>query len=344
LPTIIFEPGGATSTPLPDRGVRVVAASEVVLRRDSTTTGDLRNPTLDGDSIVAEASSAGRTALVSVDLDTGQVRQLLSLLRGAAQPPRASGGRVAWIEPAPDLGTTASKLQVMDVAQGHTTVIATGSLYQLDLKDDVAVWQELRGQGWGVYAYGLTSGQRYIIADDAGLKSFPYVCNRDWSIYLRNGNPGQADSAELRAHNLATDRDISIGQVPLPKHAPGGNQHACDGNRVAWIEPARQTATGQATVAKQHIYDLATSMGRALDVPGAFAASQVQISGDTLLVGSVGYDLQRDVPFDINFAPWPAGAYARSLLVSGNRLALIFSGVSGQPQRVYTASIARNPQ
>ena len=342
-PTVALELSSSTPTPVPDRGVRLTAVREIALEQGEGTPGDLYPAGLDGDTLVAGVDTDAGHALVSIDLETGSISQLPIVSNAGIQQLKASGGKVAWIEPAPDSASSTSRLHVLDLATGLSSIVAEGDLYQVDLKDDIIAWQGLREQGWGVYALDLKSGSHYVIAEGSGIKSFPSVCNREWVVYLDTGQ-ASASSAKLRAHRLSFDQDVDLGWVPLPKYGSAGQQHACDRNRVAWIGwQSEDTPVDESQPVGLHLFELATGSVRTLDLPGVFPAAEVQISGDIVLVGSAAYDLQTDVPFEVNSAPWPPGGYTRALHVSSDRLVLLYSGMSGGPQCLYAGVIARDP-
>ncbi len=340
VPTLRLEPGAPTATPLPDRGVRIETPREVVLQWAAMPAQSIFQPVMGDGTLVATARFPDGSALVAVDLASGHVRRITQAGSAAVQPPRASGGRIAWIEPAPDLSRDVSRLRVLEPGQDQAATIAQGLLYQLDLNGDLVAWQEYRSQGWGIYGYDLRTRAEYVIADEPGGGSFPQICGRQWVAYLHAAREG--GTAELRAHDVVRDLDIMIGQVFVPNDGSTGHQHVCDGNRLAWIAVGKQQIEGQERYgAVQHLYDFATGRDRVLDMPVS-GTTMLQMKGN-LLIGIVGYDLTRDVPFDINFRP-PFLWDGRSLAVDDDQLVFVFSRPDGGPQRIYATTIQRDPQ
>ncbi len=356
---IVEPPRRPTPTPFPDRGVRVGPVREVILSRGDVTVEELYDPDLDDNTLVASARVPGGITVVAVDLETGHVQRLTRVAGRGIEGPRISGPYVAWIEAAPELGRDMRQIHVFDRTQRREFRIGHGLRFQPDLKDDLLVWQENRERRWGIYGYDLRVNQGFVVAEGPGVHSFPRVCNNEWVIYLQHeqGWPGVAD---LHAHNLTTGEDIVIGQVPFPRDAAAGHQHACDGQRVAWISvkmkqqsnqevnPTRGSSEGatlMTPVYEQHLYDLAARKDRTLNMP-AYSFASLLLDGDILIskIGyDVGYDLSRDVPFSIYPGFPPDQSTGGRLLLSNSRLVWISSTLFGVPQRLYTALIVHDP-
>lgn len=356
---IVEPPRRPTPTPLPDRGVRVGSVREVILSRGDITVEELYNPDLDGNTLAAGARVPGGITVVAVDLETGRVERLTRVAERGVESPRISGRYVAWVKAAPELGRDMRQIHVFDRTQRREFTIGHGLRFQLDLKDDLLVWQENRERSWGIYGYDLRVNQEFMVAEGPGVHSFPRVCNNEWVIYLQHeqGWPGVAD---LHAYNLTTGEDILIGQVPFPRNAAAGHQHVCDGQRVAWISvkmkqytsqevnPTRgrsETVTSTTPVYEQHLYDLAARRDWTLNIP-AYSFASLLLDGDILIskIGyDVGYDLSRDVPFSVYPGFPPDQSTGGRLLLSNNRLVWISSTLSGVPQRLFTALIVRDP-
>jgi hypothetical protein len=328
-----------TPTPLPNLGVWVGPASEVVLSGADIAIEALYNLDLDGDTLVSRANvREGGVTVVTVDLKTGQVQRLSPVAERGVEGPRIAGRYVAWVE-YPLQMNEVGQLHVFDLTQAHEFIVEQGLIHGPDLKDSLLVWQESRGNGIGIYGYNLATNQAIIIADTPAIHSFPRVCSRQWVIYLKQGLQEHWPSiVDLHAHNLLTGEDILIGQVLFPRSASVGQQHACDGQRVAWLG-AR--ATGATLTFEQHLYDLATRTDRILDLPHPGAAYHVLIEGD-FLISMVGYDLQRDVPFNVLWGLPPDQITGGQLVLSNNRLAWTAQPYGG-PQHLYTAFIIRQP-
>lgn len=351
---IVEPPRRPTPTPFPDRGVRVGPVREVIPSGGDVTVEELYNPDQDGTMLVASARVPGGITIVAIDLETGLVQRLTRVAGRGIEGPHISGHYVAWIEPAPELGRDMRQIHVLDRTQGREFTPGYGLRFQLDLKDHLLVWQEKRDRGWGIYGYDLVTGQELTVAEGPDVRSFPRACSSEWILYLQHkqGWPGVAD---LHAHNLTTGEDILIGQVPFPRDAAAGHQHACDGPRVAWMSVKREQYTGQEVepttgksetvttiipVYEQHLYDLTTREDRILDIPVQGLPSL--LLDDNILVSAVGYDLKRDVPFDL-FSHFPLDqSVGGQLTLANDRLVWTASPLGG-PQRLYTALIVRDP-
>lgn len=347
-------PQQPTPTPFPDRGVRVGPPSEVTLSGADVTIEQLYNPDLDGGTLVASARVPSGITIVAVDLETGRVQRLTRVAERGIEGPRISVPYVAWIEEAPELGRDMRRLHVFNRVQRREVTIGHGIRFQLDLKNDILVWQETRDRSWAIYGYDLRANREFVVAEGPGARSFPRVCNNEWVIYLQHEQdwPGVAD---LYAHDLATEKDVFIGQVPFPRSAAAGYQHACDGYRVAWMSVRTEQYTGQEVdpitgksetvtntipVYEQHLYDLTTREDRTLDIP-VHGLPSLQLDGD-ILISTTGYDLKRDVPFDLLSRFPPDQRVGGRMALSNERLAWT-AHPPGGPQRLYTALIVRDP-
>lgn len=351
---IVEPPRRATPTPFPDRGVRVGPAREVIPSGGDVTVEELYNPDLDGNTLVARARVPGGITIVAIDLETGLVQRLTRVAERGIEGPRISGHYVAWIEPAPELGRDMRQVHVCDRTQGREFTVGYGSRFQPDLKDDILVWQENRERSWGIYGYDLRAAQEFTVAEGPGVHSFPRACGREWVIYLQH-EQGWPSVADLRAHSLTTGGDILIGQVPFPRDAAAGHQHACDGYRVAWVSVRTEQYTGQEvdpttgkaetvtntiSVYEQHLYDLTTREDRILDIP-VHGLPFLQLGGD-ILISTIGYDLKRNVPFDLLSRLPLDQRVGGQMALSNERLAWT-AHPPGGPQRLYAAVIVRDP-
>jgi len=336
---IVEPPRRPTPTPFPDRGVRVGPVQEVILSGGDVTVEELYNPDLDGNTLVASARVPGGITVVAVDLKTGRVERLTRVAERGVEGPHISGRYVAWIEAAPELGRDMRQMHVFDRTQRREFTVGHGLRFQLDLKDDLLVWQENRERSWNIYGYDLRANQEFVIAEGPGVLSSPRVCNKEWVTYLQH-KQGWSGVADLHAHNLTTGEDILIGQVPFPRNAAAGYQHACDGSRVAWISVKSKTITNTGSVYEQHLYDLSTRKDRVLNIP-VYGLPVLQIDGD-ILISTVGYDFKRDVPFDLLPHPPLDQRIGGQIVLSNERLAWTAHS-PGSPQHLYTAMIVRNP-
>ncbi len=336
------ESPGANAAPsptdLPDRGVRIGSPNKSSISWADVSIEHLYNPALDGDLLVSDAKVPTGTAVVAINLKTGRILQLSQTRGQSVEEPHVSGRYVAWIESASGSDTTARQLHVFDLTQSQESVVGQPRLpYQLDLKNDIMVWQDYRGQGWGIYGYDLSAAREFTIAvDSTNTLSAPRICSKAWVIFLQNIQQGGGGTADLHARNLATGEDILIGQTPLTQDSMAGDQHACDGNRVAWVGVQNQASE---PIYRQHIYDLNTRSDRILDFQ-IKTLPAVRLIGDVLL-SSVGYDLAKDVPFSArpNIRPEQFRIGSATLLTR-DKVAWIVNEPDGT-QGVYTAPITR---
>jgi hypothetical protein len=337
-----IETSGANAWPsptdLPDRGVQVGSPIKPNISWADVAIEHLYNPALEGDILVSDATVSAGTAIVAINLKTGRISQLSQVKGQSVEEPHVSGRYVAWIESVSGSDTTARQLHVFDLVQSRESVVGQPRLpYQLDLKNGLMVWQDYRGQGWGIYGYDLNAAREFTIAvDSTNTHSAPRVCSQAWVIFLQNIQQGRGGTADLHARNLTTGEDILIGQTPLMPDSTAGDQHACDGNRVAWVSVQTQDA---GPIYQQHIYDLNRRSDRVLDIP-IKTLSVVLINGDVLL-SSVGYDLAKDVPFRAtpNLRPEQFRIGSAPLL-SRDSVAWIVDEPDGT-QGIYTAPITR---
>ncbi len=351
---IVEPPRQPTPTPFLDRGVRVGSAREVILSGGDVTIEQLSNLDLESNILVGSARVPGGVTIVVIDLETGRVQRLTRVAERGVEGLRISGRYVAWIEAAPELGRDMRQLHVFDRSQGREFTAGYGLRFHPDLKDDILVWQENREGSWGIYGYDLGAAREFTVAEGPGVRSFPRVCNREWAIYLQH-EQGWPRVADLRAHNLTTGEDILIGQAPFPRDAAAGHQHACDGYRVAWVSVRTEQYTGQEVdpttgkaetvtntrpVYEQHLYDLTTREDRILDIP-VHGLPFLQLDGD-ILISTIGYDLKRNVPFDLLSRLPLDQRVGGQMALSNERLAWT-AHPPGGPQRLYAAVIVRDP-
>lgn len=341
IPTIRLEPGGPTPTPMPDLGVHLDTPREIRLQREAANLLNLFDATLDvsDGSLFAVARQKDGLWLVAIDVATGGIHRLTAVVN-PPQPPRADKSIVAWIEPARELDRNMSRLQILDRVSGQLRTLVEGTLYQLDLKDNLLVWQEYREGSWGIYGYDINANTELVIAVGPEAHFFPRVCGQNRVAYLRSTLDGS--TAELRVFNTTQGFDMAVGVVVVSKESSSGYQHACDSSRLAWVGLEKRNSGGQELVVPvQRVYDFSTENEQVLDVQTSSSVN-LQLQGDTL-VGIVGYDLRRNVPFNINFKPSDISMSSGHSLVAGpNWILYMFYGAQNTPPRLYIASIIRN--
>jgi len=340
-----------TPTPLPDRGVRAGPSREIVFSGNEVAIEQLYHGDLVGDALVALAQTSNGRAIVAVDLQTGDASVLAWDEEKRIRDLHSSESDVVWTEPAPELGRDAVELHALNRGQGSASIVARGHILQLDLRDGVLAWRGIRDGAQIIEGYDLRSGRAFTVAEArSDLPLYPRVCGREWVIYLRNSSSQK--TADLYAHRLWTGDDVLIGRVPFPREAQVGEQHVCDGDRVAWIgqrteqhraEEGERTIVYPVPVYEQHLYDLSTRTDRVLDTPVRMLPIHVQLDGD-ILFSNISYDLRRDVPF----SPCASFPYEQTIggqvLVSSEQLLLI-SGIpygTNVRRRLYVAPIVRD--
>lgn len=350
LPQLVEEPITSSQLPpsLPDRGVGISVPTEVALEgaenlMSSSTAGGLFAPDLDGTLLVAKARSGSDVFLVVIDTQNGRIDYSMPIINNDSESPHIAGKYVAWAESIPNSDSNIKQVLLLDLEKGVTRTIWQGNLHQLDLKDEILIWQEYRGTSWGIYGYDLANEQELTIAQGAGIFAWPRICSRNWVIFMhypREPEPRQLDSAELRTHNLQTGETFPVGQVPLSDSPTTGRSHDCDGTRIAWASFSNNAKVDP--MAQQHIYDLQDRSERILDMPVQGWGIRVVIDGDFLL-STVGYDFNRDVSFSLWSNDIPIEQRGQ-ILLSDNRLAWIADPPAGDADfpHLYTATIIRD--
>jgi hypothetical protein len=320
----------------------------------------LYRPDVDGDILVAGATAPGGVTAVAVDLQTGQIRLLGPIVERGYMRLTVSGHYVAWVDPTPRVNADRRSLHVFDLKKGVESIIPDtgwGLRDQIDLKDNLLVWQAQNGEPDNLSLYGmdLATGRRFVVTEAPGINGFPRVCSTEWVAYLWLTELFQPDQVYLRLRNLKTGEDILLGQIAYPLGEPG-EQHACDGSHLAWISKATEQQTIQGVddlgkeyvvtqlmpVYQQRLYDLTTRAEQTLDMR-VNGGIEVMLDGDILISGA-GYDLQRGALFDYpSFSDLPitqqVGGYR---LLSDNRLVWLTGAVTGGAQRLYLTPIVRD--
>lgn len=334
--------GHPNATPLPYQGIGLGVPQQIHLAMEAIPPiASLFPVGLNGDTLIAAAIFAKesdaiseevhppRGGMVTVDMRTGRIRVLSD---GFSTQARTDGRYVVWNEEV--IGSGLLELHVYDLEQDRELVWSDRSRRQVDVSDGVVVWQEYRDGGWGIYGLNLEDGQEFAVANWSAHLAVPYISG-EWVIYLELGS----QVADLHAHNISTGEHLALGQVTSPE-VPGVGwlQHAIEsGYVVVWVDQKTHQI---------HIYDLNNRQERVLELPAHYQPYQVTLSGDVLLMllaggEQVGYDLRRDVLFNVPIVPpgdWD-GFTINGIAISGDCLTWVID--LGGGQRVYTASILR---
>jgi hypothetical protein len=336
----------------PNRDVSIDSIHEVILAGADVPIDGLYHPALDLDTLVALATTGNgapaypgspnsgdpqkKTAIVAIDLKTGAVERLTPFANeGHYGNPYISGNYVAWIEPTGDIRI--SKLHVIDRTTHQDSVVKSAQLSQLDFKGDILVWQEYRGLGWGIYGYNLKTSQDFKVADGPQqMNAYPHPCSDEWVIYLANVQEASSrswvGSADLHAYDLTTGADALIGQVPVPRSSDP--PHTCDGTSVTWTQLA-DAPSGY----EYHFYDLSTKTDRKLNnMPGQVGLIPTLLLSDNVLIaiGLGGFDMDRNMAFDLPGGLSPEQRFGAPWLLSKNRLAWIID-----VRHLYTGLVTR---
>jgi hypothetical protein len=346
LPLLVEEPipPSELPTPLPNRGVSISVPTEVVFDGTESPTYDgLFAPDLEGGLLVAKARSGNDVFLVVIDIQSGRITYSAPIDNNDSEAPHISGKYVAWAESVPNVDGNIKQVFLLDLRRGTIRTLWQGNLHQLELKDDILLWQEYRGASWGIYGFDLFNEQELTISHGPGTRAWPRICSRDWVIFIHypgEPKPRQLFSAELRALNLQSGETFPVGSVPLSDSPTTGRSHDCDGTRIAWASYSGDSQTGR--LAQQHVYDLQHRTERILDIPIQGWGIRVVIDG-SILLSTVGYDLDRNVSFSLWSNDTPI-EHRGQMLLSDNRLAWIAdppTRQAGAPS-LYTATILRD--
>jgi len=104
---------------------------------------------------------------------------------------------------------------------------------ELDLSDDVVVWQNLGGgeNGWDVLAYDLRTGTKLIVIERPGAL---IRISGSWVVYLESREDSrESGQVDLRAHNLETGEDFLLDQACI-LGPDGSGTYAISEGRVVW--------------------------------------------------------------------------------------------------------------
>ncbi len=335
-------------TSLPDRGVRVgvpieIARAGVMDIQVGSPIDGLFAPDLDGNLLVAKLKSGEEISLIVINTQSGHTEYITPIVNNNSDGPYIEGNYVVWTESTADSNSNIKQVLLLDLDKGVKRSVWRGNLHLFDLKDDILIWQEYRGESWGIYGYDLIHEQEILIAKGTGTYAWPRICSRDWVIFMyysHRPEQRQITSADLRAYNLQTGETFSVGQVPLSDSPTTGRSHDCDGTQIAWASFSYDTQSEP--LAQQHIYDLQNRAERILDIPMQGFGTRVVIDGDILL-SSVGYDLNRNIPFSLWSDDIPIKQRGQMLL-SGHRLAWVANPLDPVEVswRLYTATITQD--
>lgn len=144
---------------------------------------------------------------------------------GDQQHPRISGTRAVW----QDNRSGSWQIYTKDTSDTSTgtalAVTANGSDHQYPAVDGtVIVWQDNRNGNWDIYGYNVTSGQEFVICNDAGSQERPVIAG-NWVAWQddRNGN------WDIYTYNLLTHV-----QTRITDHVRDQLHPAMAGTKLTW--------------------------------------------------------------------------------------------------------------
>ncbi len=285
---------------------------------------------LEGNIVVGDVEVNGTYQTILLDLVSGEVIETyarpMALVSsrwavGVESTELADGSRQRW-------------LRIYDRQTDAEHTIEAKYPVELDLSDDVMVWDEYRGD---VFAQNLRTGQRWTIAERPGEQGFARISGR-WVIYLDGTEYSPEEQvADLRVYDLESGEDRVLGQVNHPLMGSAGTYHAISGSRVVWTTPPSADYTTYQVLS----LDLDDPQSQpSVVMSGDFGPSSLRLFGDILVYhwqrGKVLYDLWQGE--ELTFLD-----RTTAIFISGNRVvweALLDVDGSGKwSYRLYTARI-----
>ncbi len=192
-----------------------------------------------GDTMVGDTLINGEQQLVTLDLTTGEMRQVSSAPGTRVKYfARISESWVVWIEVVGSADNWPERhLKAYDRETGREYTVEANTTYELDLSGDVVVWEE-RVNDNNVFAQNLRTGQRWTIAERPGAQRYPRISG-SWVVYVDLAEHASKEQvADLWAYNLETGEDSMLGKVVYPKDASRGTHHAISDGLVVWAAPS----------------------------------------------------------------------------------------------------------
>jgi hypothetical protein len=271
--------------------------------------------------------TSGQLALYEVNLKTGLTRQVGAARKGNM---RASERYVVWDQYSDAKQYT--EIHVYDLQTNQESIVAAHSRLP-DVSDNIMVWD-------GVIGYDLAKAASIQTKNLHGQPRYPRISGQ-WVVYL---DAYGDDTADVYAHNLATNEDFKIGVMPTQGQRIGVVDWypVISGKNIVWVSAQDD---------KLHHYNLDTRTDRLLPIPlNAETVNGIprglELDGDILvyeLRDYMGYDLARDVAFPIPVIPAVKGKWTSSThpLVSGGRL--VWQTTVDQETHIYSTEIVREP-
>ena len=294
----LFEP---TSTP---GIVRVGTPVEIPL---DESVGCFHDKSVEGEVLIGQTRLDGEVQPAVVNLATQEAHCLnVEGIRVAIGPVRY----VARVQAGPPRSDLA-KLSVYDLLEGKTLAVAEGKLSGSNprVSGNIVVWDEYHGDGRNIYGYDLSQKRRFTVAEGRGSRTFPQVSG-DWVVYLFWHHEEQPVHM-LRAHHIPTGDDFEIGLVPMKPGDWPPSRFRISGSRVAWIG----VKWGEI-----HVYNLETRTDEVIfkDERSYAVLGPLDMEGDLVMWGRVGYDMVHRQLFEIPDLPDEVQIRSRSILISEN--------------------------
>jgi len=347
----LSKPTYPTSTPrptptlLPDMGVRLGLAEELAIQQTGEAflqfTGLPRIVYLDtdGKTLVGTIALKGTLTnkVIAIDLFSGEAH----VIEGEECPyePRVSEDYVVW--------TTSGQVHLYDLSSGQLKQLDLGLVRYARVSGQVVVWERDAVDIWG---YDLETGQKFLVAAHPEAIEEQPELSADWVIYRRRG---LHLSTELRATNVRTHKDISLGEILAESSdAPDiSDEYAID---VPWIIWASE--------AELHLYNLDTHTFHTVTVepcisvadptspPRSLRLKDMVLSGSTVIFSCdqrVGYDIEHDVFFSlpVHRSEIPEGEFDRWTISDDRLIWELTEDIFGPQEQshIYTAQIERSP-
>ena len=284
-----------------------------------------------GDTMVGDTLINGEQQLVTLDLTTGEMRQISSAPGTTVKYfARISESWVVWIEQEanPPDGPLERQLKVYDREKQREFTLEAAAPSSLDLAGDMVVWEG----GGDVFAHNLRTGQRWTVAGRPNTQWYPHISGR-WVIYLDWAVPADQPGVDLWAYNLESGEDRLVGQEYYPLTSSAGTYHALSGSRVVWTTPMGADYTFQVLSLD---LDNPQDQPSVVMSPGDFAPESLHLFDDILVYhrqrGKMLYDVQQRE--ELAFINPPLGTVVRDVFVSGDLV--VWATTDG---RLHTARI-----
>ncbi len=340
-----------TPTFLPDRGVRMGEARELMIMPDASfpllSLPRLIYASTDGKTLVGVIRPDKDTrAVVAIDIASGELRVLYEA-QFSFREPRVSGKYVVW--------SRLHQLYFYDLEQQQLGELASGLVLNIRVSGDFAVWEQDAVDIWG---YDFNSKESFPVAARPDVLEALPEFSGEWVVYYSPTR--HSDPPVLRASNIQTQEDILLGEFPryYSDDPYRSSLYVIDAPWVVWSAKAElrlynlDTRTPY-TVTVEPCISSVTALGNS---PRRLRPEKLALSGDVLVFSCaqrMGYDIERDVFFSLPlYTPeiWQMVTQGQMSFTgwtfSNDQLVWVLTeDVSGPQERsyIYTARIERSP-